>query len=80
MVIGCNNLQGIVGNSCNSNNINNTVVIIAAIIALILINILDEDATQCIGELLQAIGELMDLSTTRCCLNNFGSNSCCTYY
>ncbi len=77
---GCNNLQGILGNNCGCSNTNNALVLVAAIIALVLINILDEDSTSCIGELLQAVGELMDLSVTRGCFSNLGNSSCCNYY
>ena len=77
---GCNNIQNILGKNCGYNNTNNSIVIIAAIIALILINILDDDTADCIGEFLQAIGELISLSTTRDCFNHLGNNSCCNYY
>ncbi|MBP3886138.1 MAG: hypothetical protein J6F30_00580 [Cellulosilyticum sp.] len=77
---GCNNIQNILGTSCGYNNANNSIVIIAAIIALILINILADDTADCIGELLQAIGELMSLSITKGCFNHLGNNSCCNYY
>lgn len=77
---GCNNFQGVLGTSCGENGVNNTIVIIAAIIALVLINILDDETTECIGELLQAIGELMDLSITRGCFSNLSNSSSCNYY
>lgn len=77
---GCNNIHNILGTNYGYNNTNNSIVIIAAIIALVLINILDDDTADCVGELLQAIGELMDLSTTKGCLNNLCNSSCCNYY
>ncbi|MBE6022966.1 MAG: hypothetical protein E7231_07000 [Cellulosilyticum sp.] len=83
MGISCNNVQGISTNGncgCGCDGNNSITIILAAIIALILVNILDEDASNCIGQFLQSIGELMALSTTNGCLSNFVNNSCCNYY
>lgn len=83
MGISCNNnIQGISNNNgCGFGyNTNSITIILAAIIALILVNILDDDATNCIGQFLQAIGELMSLSTTNGCFSNFVNNCSCNYY
>lgn len=76
----CNNLQEILNQNRGCHNVNNTAVIIASIIALILINILDEETTDCIGAFLQAIGELMQLGLMRGCFDHLGNNCCYHYY
>lgn len=78
MANGCNSVQGIHSCGCNR-NVNNAAVIIAAIIALILINILDDETNNCIGQALQSIGELMQLGGMENCLTNC-FNNCCSYY
>lgn len=55
------------GMNCNQ-CANNTNVIIAAIIALILINILDKGCIDSLSNLLVAIGDLMQVGNTSSCL------------
>lgn len=55
------------GMGCNK-CVNSTNVIIAAIIALILINILDKECTDSLSNLLVAIGDLMQVGNTSSCL------------
>ena len=68
MGIGCNNNWG--------SRKNNKAVIITALIALVLINILDDDTTECVGQLLQATGELMALGGLDGCLENSCQTPC----
>ena len=69
---------------CGNNN-RNMIIIFAAIIALILVNILDEDTTDCVGQFFQALGDLMSLTTSCGCVANLsnhyvGNNCACNYY
>ncbi|MBQ1275396.1 MAG: hypothetical protein U0L26_00490 [Cellulosilyticum sp.] len=80
MSICCNSLQGIGNNGCGCGCNNSMTIIVAAIIALVLVNILDQDTANCIGQFLQAIGELMDLSATDGCFGNLANNNICNYY
>lgn len=81
------NTQSHGGCECNCNN-RNMIIIFAAIIALILVNVLEDDTTECLGQFFQALGDLMSLSVTGGCFNHF-SNNCignnnsgcgCNYY
>lgn len=54
-------------NCCNK-CVNNANIIIAAIIALILINILDTGCIDSLSNLLMSIGDLMQLGNTSSCL------------
>lgn len=56
------------GMGCNQ-CANNTNVIIAAIIALILINILDKGCIDSLSNILMAIGDLMQVGNTSSCLS-----------
>lgn len=77
MTNGCNSIGGI---NCGCNrNANNGAVIIVAIIALILINILDDDTNECLGQVFQSLGELMQLGGMERGLTN-GFNNNCSYY
>ena len=53
---------------CCNQCVNNTNIIIAAIIALILINILDKGCIDNLSNLLISIGDLMQLGNTSSCL------------
>ena len=53
---------------CCNQCVNNTNIIIAAIIALILINILDKGCIDNLSNLLISIGDLMQLGNTNSCL------------
>ena len=78
------NTQSHDGCECNNRNM---IIIFAAIIALILVNVLEDDTTECLGQFFQALGDLLSLSVTGGCFNNF-SNKCmsnntgcgCNYY
>lgn len=54
-------------NSCNKST-NSKNIIIAAIIALILINILDTGCIDSLSNLLVSVGDLMQLGNTSTCL------------
>lgn len=75
-----NNFQGIVSHNCGCRNANNTAIIIAAIVALILINILNEETAECVGGFLQATGDLVSLGVIGNCFNNVGSCGCCNCF
>lgn len=78
----CNPLQGIGSqNECRSNGCpNNAAVIIVAIIALILINILDEETSDCVGQAFITIGDLMQLGPLESCLKCMNNGARCNYY
>lgn len=66
------NTQSHGGCGCNNRNM---IIIFAAIIALILVNVLEDDTTECLGQFFQALGDLLSLSVTGGCFKNF-SNKC----
>lgn len=77
----CNNIQNVNNNvcGCGCGRNNCTTIIIAAIIALVLVNVVNEDTADCIGQFLQAIGQLVELSSSGSCFGNL-VNNCCNYY
>lgn len=58
-------------NNCCNQRLNNTNIIIAAIIALILVNTLESGCIDSLSNLLVSIGDLMQLGNTSGCLSQY---------
>lgn len=68
-------MMGICSNQC----VNNANILIAAIIALILINILDTGCIDSLSNLFMSVGDLMQLGNTSSCVtrgNDMGNFYC----
>ena len=65
------NTQSNSGCGCHNQNM---MIIFAAIIALILVNVLEDHTTECAGQFFQALGDLMSLSVTGGCFNSISNN------
>lgn len=61
----CEN-ERILVNNCSC-QINSKAVILSAVVALLLLNCLDEECVDTVGEFLQSVGQLIDAGLTRGC-------------
>lgn len=66
MNLECNTRQGY--NNCQC-HINNSALILSAVIALLLVNCINPSCIGALAAILQSVGELMEVGiTSRCCL------------